>query len=391
MISVNFVNGFQLGSYIDSDYLEMKDAIAHESEFVENMIDTVIYNYDKAMLEYAITESEHETALILESDGKNIFTRIGEAILGMFKKINELVGKFIDFLSGKNTEVQSESQRLDSLLKEINSDAIKNDIIYHVNKGDLNLSNARTIQDVRKAYDELMAMSSQDDVKTFKGKVKKFLHLTKPDEEYEKNNGGKFLVAIKAATGVLALTKGALELRKTIKEIRDGTEKSSKATKKALDAANITKAQADARKAQADAELAEMRRDNYKSKSSNRADSEKGTPRNKNISKTNTTTKVQPKDDKGHVTESSSQNELLRSLVGYNIMTEGSYEGENSTRLEKARLIQQAANAYTSYMNDVLAATKRIEKSRREGLNRFFNRWDPKNKSSQNDNSNNNE
>ena len=52
MISVNFVNGFQLGSYIDSDYLEMKDAIAHESEFVENMIDTVIYNYDKAMLEY---------------------------------------------------------------------------------------------------------------------------------------------------------------------------------------------------------------------------------------------------------------------------------------------------------------------------------------------------
>ena len=210
MISVNFVNGFQLGSYIDSDYLEMKDAIAHESEFVENMIDTVIYNYDKAMLEYAITESEHEPELILESDGKNIFTRIGEAILGMFKKINELVGKFIDFLSGKNTEVQSESQRLDSLLKEINSDAIKNDIIYHVNKGDLNLSNARTIQDVRKAYDELMAMSSQDDVKTFKGKVKKFLHLTKPDEEYEKNNGGKFLVAIKAATGVLALTKGAL-------------------------------------------------------------------------------------------------------------------------------------------------------------------------------------
>ena len=389
MISVNFVNGFQLGSYIDSDYLEMKDAIAHESEFVENMIDTVIYNYDKAMLEYAITESEHKPELILESDGKNIFTRIGEAILGMFKKINELVGKFIDFLSGKNTEVQSESQRLDSLLKEINSDAIKNDIIYHVNKGDLNLSNAKSVQDVRRAYDELMAMSAQDDAKTFKGKVKKFLHLTKPDEEYEKKEGGKLLVAVKAATGVITLAKGALELRKIVKEIKDGTEKSAKTTKKALDAASITKAQADARKAQADADLAEMRRDNYKNKSNSRDASEKATPRNKNASKTNTTDK--PSDNKGQVEKSSSQNELLRSLVGYNIMTEGSNEGENSTRLEKARLIQQAASAYTSYMNDVLAATKRIEKSRTEGLNRFFNRWDPKNKSSQNDNSNNNE
>lgn len=56
----------------------------------------------------------------------------------------------------------------------------------------------------------------------------------------------------------------------------------------------------------------------------------------------------------------------------------------NDERLEKARLIQEASNAYVSYLNEVLAASKRIEHSRSEGLNRFFNKWDPKNKTAKN-------
>lgn len=282
MISVNFINGLHLNSYVDSDYLNMKEILTKESEFVENMIDDVLYNYDKAVLEYTITESGHRPELILESDGKNIFARIGDAIIGMFKKINELVGKFLNFLSGKNTEIQSESERLDALLKEVHSDEIRKDIVYHVNKGDLNLTNAKNVQDVRKAYDELMAMSAQDNATTFKGKVKNFLHRTKPNDDYEKQHGGKFLVAISAATAVVGLAKGGLELYKTIKEVKTGLSKSSKETQKALEDARVTKAKAEAREAEAKATLAENKVKNYKDRSEKRKDIEQQPPRYKN-------------------------------------------------------------------------------------------------------------
>lgn len=281
MISVNFINGLHLNSYVDSDYLNMKEILTKESEFVENMIDDVLYNYDKAVLEYTITESGHRPELILESDGKNIFVRIGDAIIGMFKKINELVGKFLNFLSGKNTEIQSESERLDALLKEVHSDEIRKDIVYRVNKGDLNLTNAKNVQDVRRAYDELMAMSAQDDTKTFKGKVKNFLHRTKPNDDYEKQHGGKFLVAISAATAVVGLAKGGLELYKTIKEVKTGLSKSSKETQKALENARITKAKAEAREAEAKATLAENKVKNYNDRSEKRKDIEQQPPRYK--------------------------------------------------------------------------------------------------------------
>lgn len=194
MISLEYVNG--------SISLETEEVCRPFESFMEsykNDINKMFADFgileERVTLESAIMGSVPESTMIVyESEKKNIFTKIGEMVVAIYKKFIEFIDSMIDKIKTYSFQKKSDLQKLEVLLK--NHPDLKNEAIAAFNKGALDLQDVRSLKELDEAFDEIIKLSKKKDIdpKSLRGKWEK------AKEKFEKDEKSWKIVKIAAAT-----------------------------------------------------------------------------------------------------------------------------------------------------------------------------------------------
>lgn len=186
MISIAYVNG-------TSEPILSTDIFFKSINEIESIYESVVssYNeYDESLNKFAFESSVNgfedlELLEVLEKEGDGIITKIGNAIINIFKSFINFLKGFKKSFSEKGFGNKSDIEKIEIMVKK--HPALKEKIL--ANAKDLNLKDIQSLAELEKAMDEIMRMENP---KSIKEKVKK----TK-----EKIAGG---VAIAAGTVTVA-------------------------------------------------------------------------------------------------------------------------------------------------------------------------------------------
>ena len=186
MISIAYVNG-------TSEPILSTDIFSKSINEIESIYESVVssYNeYDESLKKFAFESSVNgfedlELLEVMEKEGDGIITKIGNAIINIFKSFINFLKGFKKSFSEKGFGNKSDIEKIEVMIKK--HPALKEKIL--ANAKDLNLKDIQSLAELEKAMDEIMRMENP---KSIKEKVKK----TK-----EKIAGG---VAIAAGTVTVA-------------------------------------------------------------------------------------------------------------------------------------------------------------------------------------------
>ena len=216
MISLSSING-------EYEYLPTSDSlIALESviDRASNEVDDCVSSYLKIHEDYMFESQmfgslNEEKTLFLESEKDSVFKKIGEKTIEIFKKFKEFATKAISKIKEIGFSSKSDVAKLQKLIKE--HPELKDEVICAYKQGDLNVADAKTLKELDAAFDEIVKLSKQKDVKpdTLRGKVeamkKKFKNI---DQSTVIKAAAATTTVITAATAVIKLRKMILDSQK---------------------------------------------------------------------------------------------------------------------------------------------------------------------------------
>jgi hypothetical protein len=130
--------------------------------------------HEKVMLESEIMDTVPEDMMMVyEAGKKNLFTKIGEKVIELFKKIKELIDKGIENLKELSFKNKTTMQKAEIFAKK--HPEFKNEIIDSIKSGALDLNDMRSLKELEVAYDEIIRLSKKKgvDPKTLRGKWEK--------------------------------------------------------------------------------------------------------------------------------------------------------------------------------------------------------------------------
>ena len=194
MISLEYVNG---------SYTRETDALCKPFElFLETSkreMDQMFAEFsiveEKVLLESAIMGTVQEPVMMVYEEGKkNIFTKIGEAIVSIYKKLVEFIDTAIDKIKTYAFDKKSDIQKLEVLIKK--HPDLKNEAIGAFNSGALDLQDVKSLKDLDSTFEEILKMAKKKDVdpNTLRGKWEK------AKEKFEKDEKSWKVVKVAAAT-----------------------------------------------------------------------------------------------------------------------------------------------------------------------------------------------
>ena len=194
MISHSFINGYT-GSIQLFEESSIFDSINDNAEMVyESFIDKFnLY----ATESYIDGELSSDGKLFIANEGKNIFEKIGSAIIEMIKKLQETISNFIKKISGKDKEIKTDIDKISGIVKK--HPELKDDIIAKWESGELYISDLKDIKDIEEAYDNLIkyANKSTTDPDSLKAK------FDEVKEKVAKSNKSTLALGLVSAAGIL--------------------------------------------------------------------------------------------------------------------------------------------------------------------------------------------
>jgi len=118
----------------------------------------------------AAPEKDKKPSPAMEQKKKNVFERIGETVIKLFKKFSEMIDKIISHFKEGSFARKSNIQKLELLLKE--HPELKKEALGAFNEGALNMSDFKSLKELDAAFDEIVKMSKKEDVdpNSLKGK-----------------------------------------------------------------------------------------------------------------------------------------------------------------------------------------------------------------------------
>jgi hypothetical protein len=118
----------------------------------------------------AAPEKDKKPSPAMEQKKKNVFERIGETVIKLFKKFSEMIDKIISHLKEGSFARKSNIQKLELLLKE--HPELKKEALGAFNEGAINMSDFKSLKELDAAFDEIVKMSKKEDVdpNSLKGK-----------------------------------------------------------------------------------------------------------------------------------------------------------------------------------------------------------------------------
>ena len=188
---------------------------------------------DKFMLESSIMGSvSDDLMMVYESEKKNIFARIGDVIIAIYKKLKEFIEHAIDAVKNITFKSKSDLQKLDLLLKR--HPDLKDEAIVAFNKGALELADMRSLKELEASFDEILRLSRKKDMdpKSLRAKWEK------AKEKFNKDQQSWSVVKVAAATATVigAAVAVATLGPKLVEAHRNMTENLQKAKEAEADA-----------------------------------------------------------------------------------------------------------------------------------------------------------
>ena len=167
MISIAYVNG-------TSEPILSTDIFSKSINEIESIYESVVssYNeYDESLKKFAFESSVNgfedlELLEVMEKEGDGIITKIGNAIINIFKSFINFLKGFKKSFSEKGFGNKSDIEKIEVMIKK--HPALKEKIL--ANAKDLNLKDIQSLAELEKAMDEIMRMQNP---KSIKEKVKK--------------------------------------------------------------------------------------------------------------------------------------------------------------------------------------------------------------------------
>lgn len=176
MISMSFVKGDNPS--INGNAYEI-DYFANESmNYVTSIADDFLTKESLYMYEHAIEGKDYRVDERLYTEGKNIFETIGEKVIAVCKKVVEFIKNIIEKIKSASFKNKSNVDKINIFVKKYGkrNPVLRDDVVYHYKKGDLDVTDVKSLKEMKDAYDNLIAMSSKyNDPSTLRGKAKLFI------------------------------------------------------------------------------------------------------------------------------------------------------------------------------------------------------------------------
>lgn len=228
MISLSFINNDNEILLASDPFLSLERAMEKMSEEVDNIISGFLNINEEYMIESEIMgEIDHEKTVYLEAEKTNVFEKIGNVVISIFKKFQDLVKKVIDSIKNIGFKSKSNEEKMEKLLSEYKKNApekyktIKDDVVVAFQSGELDPTDMKSIKEMSQAYDELVKLAKQKDVKpdTLRGK---FEAMKKKFDDIDSSKVVKGAKATKTIiTAIIAIATFRSEIIKSRKNILD--------------------------------------------------------------------------------------------------------------------------------------------------------------------------
>ena len=237
MISISFVNGEQESLLASDPFLTLENAMLKASDEIDSMVSSYMKTREDYLFESSFLGFEdEEKELYLESGKDNIFKKIGDAIIALFKKFQDMVKGVIEKIKDMGFKAKTDTEKLEKLLK--THPELKDEVICAYKQGDLNVADAKTLKELDSAFDEIIQMSKKKDVKpdTLRGKVEAFKKkVDSIDKSTVVKVAGATTAVITAGSAIFMFKKHLLDSKKATYEYQkmcaEKNEKSAKALK----------------------------------------------------------------------------------------------------------------------------------------------------------------
>lgn len=220
MISLAYVEGYNKESILSDSLFAFESAI----ENINKEIDNEIEEYIESVKDYEFLLYIGEAKDDKESKPvpNNIFQKIGDSIKKIADEFRKFIQKIITDIKDSGFKTKSDIDKIEKYCKE--HPEFKDDVKQKFAAGELDVSTAKNIAEIQKAYDELIKYSVQKDVNASDAK-KKFAQFKEKLSNIDKSTVVKTAAAATTVIGVgtaiykyksekLGASKNAMNLQK---------------------------------------------------------------------------------------------------------------------------------------------------------------------------------
>lgn len=220
MISLAYVEGYNKESILSDPLFAFESAI----ENINKEIDNEIQEYIESVKDYEFLVYIGEAKDDKESKPvpNNIFQKIGDSIKKIADEFRKFIQKIITDIKDSGFKTKSDIDKIEKYCKE--HPEFKDDVKQKFAAGELDVSTAKNIAEIQKAYDELIKYSVQKDVNASDAK-KKFAQFKEKLSNIDKSTVVKTAAAATTVIGVgtaiykyksgkLGASKVAMDLQK---------------------------------------------------------------------------------------------------------------------------------------------------------------------------------
>jgi hypothetical protein len=221
MISIAYVNGETATLYASDPFISIEKAINESELEIEEAVSKYIDLQENFIFEAGILGTiDEEKSLFLEAEGDNVFAKIGDAVIAIFKKIQEVIKNVISSIKNLGFKYKSYDDKINALCK--GDPSLRDDVIAKFSEAELSITDIKSLKEFQEAYDELVKLSKQKDIdpKSFKGRVeafkKKFENI---DKSAVVKTAGAVTAVLTAAGAAFVFKKHVLDVQKTTREL----------------------------------------------------------------------------------------------------------------------------------------------------------------------------
>lgn len=172
MINEEYVND---SVCTEMDFIKDYNAFMESCDIeIDNMFADFNMLHEKVMLESEIMGTVPEDMMMVYEDGKkNIFTVIGETVIKIYNKIVELIDTAIDKIKSISFKKKTDIQKIQVYMKK--NPSLANEAFDAFKSGALEVGDAKNLKEIDDAFDEILKLAKQQDVKpgTLKDKWEK--------------------------------------------------------------------------------------------------------------------------------------------------------------------------------------------------------------------------
>lgn len=211
MISVSFVNNTIQPIKVNDSLIDIYNTIQESDNAIDSLVKDCITISEDVMFNEAVgLPALDEEAQAKKRSG--VFEKIGEAILIIFKKIQEFIDRVIRTIKDLIYRLSPVEKKLDMIKKE--NPELANKVLAEIDAGNISMMDLKNLNEVDKMYNEILeaAKKKEVDPKTLSGKIELF--KAKFDALFDEDN--KTVKKLKAASAIITAATAIIFIKSNL-------------------------------------------------------------------------------------------------------------------------------------------------------------------------------